>query len=154
MALPVELESNNHSVFLMHYHLVLVVKYRRRVITDAVSDRAREIFERIAPTYGITLEEWNHDVAYRNFFRRVKAGEKPGFPKYKAKHRSRYCYKTNFVNGNIRFEGDGRYLRLPKLGSVRVRQKREIDPSWRIKSVTVEHTRSGRFEGMRLALSA
>ena len=51
MALPVELESNNHSVFLMHYHLVLVVKYRRRVIT-----------ERIAPTYGITLEEWNHDV--------------------------------------------------------------------------------------------
>ncbi|WP_347002727.1 IS200/IS605 family transposase, partial [Coprococcus comes] len=57
-----ELESNNHSVFLMHYHLVLVVKYRRRVITDAVSDRAREIFERIAPTYGITLEEWNHDV--------------------------------------------------------------------------------------------
>ena len=25
-------------------------------------DRAREIFERIAPTYGITLEEWNHDV--------------------------------------------------------------------------------------------
>lgn len=62
MVLPVELESNNHSVFLMHYHLVLVVKYRRRVITDAVSDRAREIFERIAPTYGITLEEWNHDV--------------------------------------------------------------------------------------------
>ena len=35
-----ELESNNHSVFLMHYHLVLVVKYRRRVITDATS-RAR-----------------------------------------------------------------------------------------------------------------
>lgn len=33
-----ELESNNHSVFLMHYHLVLVVKYRRRVITAAVSD--------------------------------------------------------------------------------------------------------------------
>jgi hypothetical protein len=56
VVLPVELESNNHSVFLMHYHLVLVVKYRRRVITDAVSDRAREIFERIAPTYGITLD--------------------------------------------------------------------------------------------------
>ena len=62
VVLPVELESNNHSVFLMHYHLVLVVKYRRRVITAAVSDRAREIFEYIAPTYGITLEEWNHDV--------------------------------------------------------------------------------------------
>lgn len=58
------LESNNHSVFLLRYHLVLVVKYRRRVFDDAVSDRAREIFEYIAPTYGITLEEWNHDVDY------------------------------------------------------------------------------------------
>lgn len=56
-----KLDSNNHSVFLMHYLLVLVVKYRRRVFDEAVSVRAREIFERIAPNYGITLEEWNHD---------------------------------------------------------------------------------------------
>lgn len=97
-------------------------------------------------SFALCNAQLNLDAAYRNFFRRVKAGEKHGFPKYKAKHRSRCCYKTNFVNGNIRFEGDERYLRLPKLGSVRVRQKREIDPSWRIKSVTVEHTRSGRFE--------
>ena len=97
-------------------------------------------------SFALCNAQLNLDAAYRNFFRRVKAGEKPGFPRYKAKHRSRCCYKTNFVNGNIRFEGDGRYLRLPKLGSVRVRQKRKIDPSWRIKSATVEHTRSGRFE--------
>lgn len=76
-------------------------------------------------SFALCNAQLNLDAAYRNFFRRVKAGEKPGFPKYKAKHRSRCCYKTNFVNGNIRFEGDGRYLRLPKLGSVRVRQKRE-----------------------------
>ena len=30
------LESNNHSVFSMHYHLVLVVKYRRKVINDDI----------------------------------------------------------------------------------------------------------------------
>ena len=46
----------------MHYHLVLVVKYRRKVFDDEMSNRAREIFEYIAPKYGITLEEWNHDV--------------------------------------------------------------------------------------------
>ena len=57
-----KMESNNHSVFLLHYHLVLVVKYRRKVFNDAVSHRAREIFENIAPSYNITLEEWNHDV--------------------------------------------------------------------------------------------
>lgn len=55
-----ELESNHHSVFLLHYHLVLVVKYRRKVFDDIVSARAREIFEYIAPKYGITVEEWNH----------------------------------------------------------------------------------------------
>lgn len=67
-------------------------------------------------SFALCNAQLNLDAAYRNFFRRVKAGEKPGFPRYKAKHRSRCCYKTNFVNGNIRFEGDGRYLRLPKLG--------------------------------------
>ena len=46
----------------MHYHLVLVVKYRRKVINDMVSERLREIFENIAPNYNITVEEWNHDV--------------------------------------------------------------------------------------------
>lgn len=57
-----ELDSNAHSVFLLHYHLVLVVKYRRRVFNKTISDRAKEIFEYIAPGYNISLEEWNHDV--------------------------------------------------------------------------------------------
>ena len=56
-----ELDSNAHSVFLMYYHLVLVVKYRREVFDDRISDRAKEIFEYISPKYNITLQEWNHD---------------------------------------------------------------------------------------------
>jgi len=55
-----ELDTNAHSVFLMYYHLVLVTKYRHKVIDEAVSQRAKEIFEYIAPTYKITIEEWNH----------------------------------------------------------------------------------------------
>ena len=55
------LDNNAHSVFLLHYYLVLVVKYRRQVFDDTVSGRAKEIFEYIAPNYNITLEEWNHD---------------------------------------------------------------------------------------------
>ena len=57
-----ELENNNHSVFSMYYHLVLVVKYRRKVFDDSVSDYAKDIFVRIAPSYNITLVEWNHDM--------------------------------------------------------------------------------------------
>ena len=55
-----ELDNNAHSVFLLYYHLILVVKYRKKVLNDPISDRAREIFEYIAPKYHITLEEWNH----------------------------------------------------------------------------------------------
>ena len=56
-----EIDNNAHSVFLLYYHLILVVKYRKKVLNDPISDRAREIFEYIAPKYHITLEEWNHD---------------------------------------------------------------------------------------------
>lgn len=59
-----ELDNNAHSVFLMLYHLVLVVKYRRKVFDDCISDRAKEIFEYISPKYNITLQEWNHDKDY------------------------------------------------------------------------------------------
>ena len=56
-----ELDNNNHSVFLLHYHLVLVVKYRRKVFSEAMSRFAKDIFVRIGASYHITLEEWNHD---------------------------------------------------------------------------------------------
>jgi putative transposase len=55
-----ELDTNAHSVFLLHYHLIFVIKYRRKVIDGAISKRLREIFEYIAPTYKITVQEWNH----------------------------------------------------------------------------------------------
>ena len=45
----------------MYYHLVLVIKYRRKVIDDVISNRLKEIFEYIAPNYNITLQEWNQD---------------------------------------------------------------------------------------------
>ncbi len=56
-----KLDGNNHSVFSMYYHLVLVIKYRRAVLDKPVSERAKEIFEYIAINYNITLIEWNHD---------------------------------------------------------------------------------------------
>ncbi|GIM30338.1 IS200/IS605 family transposase [Clostridium polyendosporum] len=55
------LDTNNHSVFKLNYHLVLVIKYRKKVIDDDISNRLREIFEYISPKYNVNLEEWNHD---------------------------------------------------------------------------------------------
>ncbi len=56
-----ELDNNNHSVFSMYYHLVFVIKYRRKVITPSVSDYAKAMFLRISTNYNITLIEWNEE---------------------------------------------------------------------------------------------
>ena len=45
-------DHNAHSVQLMYYHLIMVVKYRKKVINDPISERAKEIWEYIAPRYG------------------------------------------------------------------------------------------------------
>lgn len=52
-----ELDKNAHSVFSLYYHLIFVVKYRRRVFDDEISNCTKEIFEYIAPEYKIELVE-------------------------------------------------------------------------------------------------
>lgn len=57
-----KLDNNNHSVFSIYYHLILVVKYRRKVFDDEISEFAKERFITIGKTYNIILEEFNHDL--------------------------------------------------------------------------------------------
>ena len=59
-----ELDTNAHSVFSLHYHLILVTKYRKKVFDDEISNRARELFEAIAPNYKIEVLEWSYDQDY------------------------------------------------------------------------------------------
>ena len=56
-----ELDKKKNSIFLLFYHLALVTEYRSKVIDDAISNRLKEIFEKIQSNYNITLQEWNHD---------------------------------------------------------------------------------------------
>ena len=53
---------NSHSVYLLHFHLILVVKYRRKVIDDSISNDLLIIFTQIGQKYGINIEKWNHNV--------------------------------------------------------------------------------------------
>lgn len=79
------------------------------------------------------------EAAFARFF-------EPGknrYPRFKSKHRSRKSYTTNVVNGNITLE-DGR-LRLPKAGTVRIRQHRRIPEGYVLKSVTVSMEPSGKY---------
>lgn len=55
------LDNNNHSVFKLYYHLILVTKYRHKVIDNEICLYLKKRFEVISEKYNITLEEYNHD---------------------------------------------------------------------------------------------
>ena len=83
----------------------------------------------------------NLDIAYQNFFRRVKNGEKPGFPKFKSKRDSSKSYKSKTVGKNI--EVYEKSIKLPKLGIVECCVSKEIQG--RIISATVSQNPSGKY---------
>ena len=53
--------KTQHSVYSITLHLVLVVKYRRDVIDNTISNRIKEIFEKIGLSHDVEIIEWNHD---------------------------------------------------------------------------------------------
>jgi putative transposase len=50
-----ELQALHHCVFSLHFHLVLVTKYRRKAIT-------KEMLERLRMIFGETLEKWRCEL--------------------------------------------------------------------------------------------
>ncbi len=66
------LDNNNHSVFLLNYHLVLCTKYRKKVINEEISERLKNILVDTSSKYGITLVEWNHDKDHVHLLFREK----------------------------------------------------------------------------------
>ena len=55
------LDKTRHSVYRLNYHLVLVIKYRRKVINDNIYDRLMEIFTDIGLKYDIEVLESNFE---------------------------------------------------------------------------------------------
>ena len=78
------------------------------------------------------------DNAYQNFFRRIKKGERPGFPRFKSKKDRSQSYQAS---GIIKvFPGA---VQLPKLGKVKCRISKEV--KGRILSATVSRNPSGKY---------
>ena len=81
------------------------------------------------------------DAAFQNFFRRVKKGEKPGYPRFKSKKSRHKAYKSKCVGANIKVLGN--VVQLPKLGLVKCRISKEV--RGRILSATVSQNPSGKY---------
>lgn len=82
------------------------------------------------------------DRAFAAFFRRVKAGEKPGYPRFKKRGRYKSLTFTQFGDGKGASFKNGK-LRLSKIGLVKIRLHREITGT--IKTVTIKRESSGRW---------
>lgn len=83
--------------------------------------------------------QMNLQTAYNNFFKRPEVG----FPKFKSK-KNHYCsYTTNNQGGNIRFSDSNKYIKLPKIGLVKVKKHRNFIGI--IKSVTISKNPSGKY---------
>lgn len=81
------------------------------------------------------------DIAYQNFFRRVKQGQKPGYPQFKSKRDHRKSYKSKCVGTNIKVLDKA--VQLPKLGLVKCRISKEV--GGRILSASVSQNPSGKY---------
>lgn len=81
--------------------------------------------------------QMNLQVAYNNFFTRPETG----FPNFKSKKNHYYSYTTNNQKGSVSISD--RYIKLPKIGLVKVKKHRDFEGI--IKSATVSKTPSGKY---------
>ena len=69
-------------------------------------------------------------------------------PRFRKKGNDKRSYTTNWINNNIEIihKGDREnYMKLPKLGRVRIILHRSIPDEWRMKHTTIKETASGKF---------
>ena len=93
--------------------------------SDVGSQVLQEVLERL-------------DKAYKAFFRRVKTGNKAGFPRFKG--RDRY---DSFTLKQAGWKLDGRYLMIRNVGRFKIRLSRPMEGN--IKTVTIRREATGKW---------
>jgi putative transposase len=80
------------------------------------------------------------DKSYKAFFRRVKAGEEPGYPRFKGKG----WYKSlTYPDSETGYKIEGSKLTLSKIGSIRIFKHQEVEG--KIKTCTIKKDRLGHW---------
>jgi putative transposase len=80
------------------------------------------------------------DKSFKAFFRRVKAGEEPGYPRFKGKG----WYKSfTYPDAGHGYKIDGSKLTLSKIGSIRIFKHREVEG--KLKTCTIKKDKLGHW---------
>lgn len=99
--------------------------------------KKQEEFAFLKAADSIALQQSLRDLdrGFMNFFQK-----RASYPTFKSKHNRFQSYRTVNQKDNIRIVG--RYIKLPKLGFVKIRQSMEVE---KINHVIIEHTAAGKY---------
>ncbi|TPG60055.1 RNA-guided endonuclease InsQ/TnpB family protein [Ewingella americana] len=101
------------------------------------------------------------ESAYQNFFRRVKQGKTPGFPKFKVKHKSKQAFNLKWDNFSskranyfkcIWYNDQSNWIRLAKMGWFRLEMHRDLPENGIIKSATISKDTDGWYVSFLIEL--
>ena len=90
--------------------------------------------------HALTNTQMHLQQAFKNHVKNPKHFNQP---KFKSKKKCKRSYTTSFANHNIYFK-DG-FIKLPKVGFVKVRIHRQISDNYVLKSATVSQDPDGKF---------
>ena len=107
------------------HNLLPVWKKNAPELKDVFSQTLQEVQERV-------------ELAFRAFFRRVKNGENPGYPRFKG-----YGWYDSFTYPQMGFKLSGNKLTLSKIGDVYIRAHREVGGN--VKRVTIRRNSNGKW---------
>lgn len=120
-------------------------RYNYVSLGKQVTEWKRGEFPWLADASSVVLAQSliDQDKAFQNFFRLVKLGQKPGYPKFKSKYQRqsvRYTLDQRHITSTY---SAGEFLKLPKLGFLKVRWSQI--PAGIPKMATVSKDPSGRY---------
>jgi putative transposase len=118
------------SLFQQHERIP-VLKAERPGLADVHSQVLQNVAVRI-------------DLAFKAFFRRVKAGETPGYPRFRGRGwYDSFCYPQAGRKGGYWLTEDGQHVHLSKIGDVAVTLHRPLEGT--VKTCCVRRTATGKW---------
>ena len=132
-----------------HYLAKSIEDYREYGKTNSYNQNSKDLTqlkkdnEWLSEVASTALQQslCNLDLAYQNFFRRVKQHQTPGFPKFKKKYSKQTFTVPKDAPSTLAIKENK--IQIPKLKFVKFKQDREIQGS--VISGTVSKTCSGKY---------